>query len=269
MKKLLFLLLFLPHISLLHCQTLSDTTNLEQTEGASGDDPSQFFTRIELFSELLNYPNCVFWNQTTLRINVKIGKKFTTRLDVPMVYNSLSTTEGYAHFGLGDISVRLLGYQFLKTKKSALTASIEVGFNTATSPILGTGKNMLVPMITFSHLLNNSRTILSFVFQEVVSFGGYSDRSPLSYSKLQAILIQIWSKKFWSVAAPECYIDYINGGFSMNFEVRCAYAPTRRFNVWAQAGVGLFGDFIARYQWGVEVGCRYYFLKNTFFKKKQ
>jgi hypothetical protein len=55
----------------------------------------------------------------------------------------------------------------------------------------------------------------------------------------------------------------------MNLEARCAYAPTRRINVWAQAGVGLFGDFIACYQWGAEVGCRYYFLKNTAFKKKR
>jgi hypothetical protein len=30
-----------------------------------------------------------------------------------------------------------------------------------------------------------------------------------------------------------------------------------------KAGVGLFGDFIARYQWGAEVGCRYYLLRNT------
>jgi hypothetical protein len=54
----------------------------------------------------------------------------------------------------------------------------------------------------------------------------------------------------------------------MNFEARGAYAPTRRINVWAQTGVGVFGDFVARYQWDVEVGCRYYFLRNTGLKKK-
>jgi len=267
MKKLLFFAFLLQHITILYGQNLADTSSVAQ-EAAAGDDPSQFFTRIELFSEIQGYPNSVIWNQTTLRINVKIGKKFTTRLDVPMVYNSMSTPDNSAHFGLGDISVRLLGYQFLQTKRSALTASIEVAFNTAQSPILGTGKNMFIPMITFSHMLKDHRTIFAFVFQQANSFGGYSDRNTLSYSKLQAIVIHVWTRKFWSVAAPECFIDYALGGVSMNFEVRNSYAPTRRINVWAQAGVGLFGDFIARYQWGAEVGCRYYFLRNTFFDKK-
>jgi hypothetical protein len=268
MKKLLFFFLLLQHISILYCQNSSDTTNVNQSEGAAGDDPSKFFTRIELFNEVQNYPHDVYLDQTTLRINVKIGKRFTTRLDVPYLYNSLSTTAGYDHFGLGDISIRLLGYQFLQSKKSALTASVELGFNTAQSPILGTGKNMFIPMLTFSQMLKNHKTILAFVLQYAHSFGGYSDRMILSYNKLQAILIHIWTKKIWMVVAPECYIDYVYGGLSMNFEVRGAYAPTRRINVWAQTGVGLFGDFIARYQWGAEIGCRYYFLKNTFFNKK-
>jgi hypothetical protein len=269
MKQLLFFILFLPNIGILYGQNLSDTTKVKQNEDAAGDDPSQFFTRIELFNEVQHYPNDIYIDQTTLRINVKIGKRFTTRLDVPFVYNSVSSAADYDHFGLGDISIRLLGYQFLQTKKSALTASIEVGFNTAHSPILGTGKNMFIPMLTFSHMLNNHKTIFAFVFQQANSFGGYSDRNTLSYSKLQAICIQIWTRRLWTVVAPECYIDYVYGGLSMNFEVRCAYAPTRRINVWAQTGVGLFGDFIARYQWGAEVGCRYYFLRNTFLKKKQ
>ena len=269
MKKLLFFFLLLQQFSILYCQNLSDTTNAKQSEGAAGDDPSQFFTRIELFNEVQHFPNDIYLDQATLRINVKIGKRFTTRLDVPLVYNSLSSPADYNHFGLGDISIRMLGYQFLQSKKSALTASIEVGFNTAQSPILGTGKNMIIPMLTFSHMLKNNKTIFAFVFQQAHSFGGYSDRATLSYSKLQAIFIHIWTKRLWTVVAPECYIDYIYGGLSMNFEVRCAYAPARRINVWAQTGVGLFGDFIARYQWGAEVGCRYYFLRNTFFKKKR
>jgi hypothetical protein len=268
MKKLLLFLFLLQQINMLYCQNLSDSTKVNKAEGAAGDDPSQFFTRIELFNEIQHFPNDIYLDQTTLRFNIKIGKRFTTRLDLPFVYNSLSSAADYDQFGLGDISIRLLGYQFLQSKRSALTASLEVGFNTAQSPILGTGKNMVIPMLTFSHMLKDYKTILAFVFQQANSFGGYSDRSTLSYSKLQAVLIHIWTKRFWSVAAPECYIDYVYGGLSMNFEVRCAYAPTRRINVWAQTGVGVFGDFIARYQWGAEVGCRYYFLKNTFLAKK-
>jgi hypothetical protein len=269
MKKLLFILILLQHTGILYSQNPSDSLNVDKNEGAAGDDPSQFFTRVELFNELQHYPTDFYLDQTTLRINVKIGKRFTSRLDIPFVYNAASSNTDYAHFGLGDISIRLLGYQFLRSKKSALTASLEVGFNTAQSPLLGTGKNMIIPMLTFSTMLKNQRTILAFIFQQAHSFGGYSDRMTLSYSKLQAVLIHAWTKRIWTVFAPECFIDYVYGGLSMNFEVRCAYAPTRRINVWAQTGLGVFGDFVARYQWGAEVGCRYYFLRNTGLKKKR
>ena len=72
----------------------------------------------------------------------------------------------------------------------------------------------------------------------------------------------------WTYLAPEWYIDYINGGLSMNLKSRFVIAPTRRINVWATAGAGLFGDFRGRYQWSGELGCRYFLLRNNFFNKK-
>ena len=64
------------------------------------------------------------------------------------------------------------------------------------------------------------------------------------------------------------YADYVRGGAAMNLEGRVAYAPTKRINLWAHTGVGLFGDFAPRYHWTVETGCRYFFLRNTMIKGK-
>ena len=77
MKKLFFFVLLLQYFNILYGQNLSDTTNVTRNEGAAGDDPSQFFTRIEFFKEVRNYPNDIYLDQTTLRVNVKIGKRFT------------------------------------------------------------------------------------------------------------------------------------------------------------------------------------------------
>ncbi|HNS18620.1 MAG TPA: hypothetical protein PKI34_12450 [Bacteroidales bacterium] len=267
MKKLLFLFLFLPQISSLHGQTLPDTLNIQENGGAAADDPSQFFTRVELFNEFQHYPNGVNLNQTVLRTVLKIGKRFTTRLDVPFVYNSGSPSADYEHFGLGDISFRLLGYRFFQSKKSALTASVEISLNTAQSPLLGTGKNVIMPVISYSSMLKDKKLLLAMVFQQANSFGGDKERETISFSKLQVILLTLWTRKMWTVLAPEWYIDYVHGGVSMNLEARFAFAPVRRINLWAQTGVGVFGDFVARYQWGGEVGCRYFFLKNSILKK--
>jgi hypothetical protein len=53
MKKLLFILLLLLQISILYSQNLSDTLTVNQTEGAAGDDPSQFFMFIILLPQIL------------------------------------------------------------------------------------------------------------------------------------------------------------------------------------------------------------------------
>jgi hypothetical protein len=206
-------------------------------------------------------------NQTTFRTIVKIGKRFTTRVDVPFVYNSFATPKDYQQFGLSDISFRLLGYKIAQSKKSAVTASIEISLNTAQSPLLGAGKNIILPVVSYTRVLNKKGALFAFIFQEAISFSGDEAREPISFSKLQPILLYTWTRKLWTVVAPELYIDYVHGGASMNLEGRIAYAPVKRINVWAQAGGGIFGDFIARYQWGAEVGFRYFFLRNTIFKR--
>ena len=141
---------------ILHAQTSADTSSEKQTE-AAGDDPSQFITRAEFFNELQYHKHNgseFYLDITTLRAVVKIGKRFTTRLDVPVVYNSLSTEADYRQFGLSDISFRVLGFKFLQSKKSAITASVEISLNTAQSPLLGTGKNIILPVVSYTTLLN-------------------------------------------------------------------------------------------------------------------
>ena len=73
-------------------------------------------------------------NVTTIRSVIALGKKFTTRFDVPIFYNSKAVGD-YAQTGIGDISIRLLGYKFMESGKSAILTSVEFSFNTAQSPL--------------------------------------------------------------------------------------------------------------------------------------
>jgi hypothetical protein len=247
-------------LSIAYSQSSSDT--LRKAEGnAAADDPSQFFSRIELFSELQHY-NGFYINQTTLRTIIKIGKRFTTRLDIPFVYNTFPSVAGYRSSGIGDISFRLLGYKILENPKSAFTASVEISLNTAQSPLLGTGKNIIIPVLSYSRLIPKEKMIFAIIAQQANAVSGDKTRQNISYTKLQALLLKTWSRRIWMVLAPEWYIDYVHGGVSMNLKGRVAYAATRRFNIWSEAGAGIFGDFILRYQWSAEIGFRYFLLRN-------
>ncbi len=240
----------------------------QKPAGAAADDPSQFFTRVELFNELQHYGKKDFYlNQTVLRANIKIGKRFTTRIDIPFVYNSLSTAAEYSQLGIGDISFRLLGYKLIENPKSAITASVEISLNTAASPILGTGKNLVIPVVSYTRVIPRQKILLALVVQQANSVSGDKSRSNISFSKIQAVVIKTLTRKTWVVVAPEWFIDYVHGGLSMNFRSRYNITPRPRINFFATASAGIFGDFAGRYQWSGELGCRYFLLRNRHAKK--
>jgi len=263
MKKLLFFSLLFCHANALLAQNSADTAKQEQLK-RNADDPSQFLTRIEFFNELQHYNrngNEFYVNQTTLRTILKIGKRFTTRIDLPYVYNTINHPANYKESGLGDISFRLLGYKFFEKKLSAFTASVEISLNTAESPILGTGKNVILPVISYSQLIPKKRILFSVVLQQANSFSGDETRAEISFTKLQVIGIKYWSPRLWTVLAPEWFFDYINDGVSMNLRTRLTYAPAPRINLWITPSAGMFGDFAGRYQWSLDIGGRYFLFK--------
>ena len=266
MKKLL-ILFFLLHIgSILQAQNATDSAKKLPPKAA--DDPSNFLTRIEVFNELQHYKNNVYVNQTVFRTILKLGKKFTTRIDLPYVYNSLKTPTNLRQSGIGDISFRLLGYKFFETKFSAFTASMEVQLNTAQSPLLGTGKNLLIPVVSYSKFIPKKKILISVTLQQANSVGGDKTRSAISFTKLQFITIKYWSPKFWTVVAPEWFLDYVHGGLSMNLRSRFTYAPERRVNLWITPSAGIFGNFPGRYQWSMDIGGRYFLFKGFKPQKK-
>ncbi len=268
MKKLLFISFLCYHGGILQAQNSPDTLKKEQSS-ANADDPSQFLTRIEIFNELQHYDkNDIYVNQTVLRTIVKIGKRFTTRVDLPFVYNSFTSPANHKQSGIGDISFRVVGYKFLEKPKSAFTASMEISMNTAQSPILGQGKNLLIPVVSYTKAIPKKKMLLSLVFQQANSVSGDEARANVSFSKLQFILLKTWSRRTWTVLAPEWFLDYVHGGLSMNLRTRLAYAPTPRTNIWVTPSVGIFGDFIGRYQWSADIGGRYLLLREMKFKGK-
>jgi hypothetical protein len=260
MIKLLTTLLFLP-LEILYSQNIQDSLKKE-IPVTNADDPSQFLTRVEVYNELQRYDKKdIYVNQAIIRTIVKIGNKFTTRLDFPYVHNSFTSPAGYKQSGIGDISFRLLGYKFFESRKSAFTSSIEVSMNTAASPLLGTGKNILIPVVSYSTFIPRNKILLAAIFQQAKSIGGDEKRSDISFSKLQLFFIKYFSKKTWTVLQPEWFYDYINGGVSMNFRSRLTHAPIPRINIWITPSAGIFGDFAGRYTWSLDAGGRYFLFR--------
>jgi hypothetical protein len=110
--------------------------------------------------------------------------------------------------------------------------------------------------------------LASLVLQQANSVDGDENRKKISFSKLQAILLKYLSGRSWVVLAPEWFFDYVNGGVSMNMRSRFTHAPAARLNIWVSPSVGVFGNFVGRYQWSADIGVRYFLLREMDFKKK-
>jgi len=245
----------------------SNAQNANDSLGKSGiaskaDDPSQFITRVELYNEIQYYDKRdIYLNQTVLRNVIRIGKKFTTRIDIPFVYNSFNPSADIKTSGLGDVSFRLLGYKFRERPLSAFTASIEVSLNTAASQLLGTGKTVLIPVVSYTQAFPKNKLLFSILLQQANSIGGDENRNDINFTKIQLIGLRTLSRKTWVVLAPEWFLDYENGGVSMNLRSRFTHAPKPRLNLWISPSVGVFGNFIGRYQWGADIGSRYFLFR--------
>src|SRR6187200_2596083 len=165
-KRLFFTFLVLHLSGIILAQNNTDTlTSLPVPRIVSADDPSQFLSRVEVFNEFQHYDRAGGFalNQTVVRTIVKIGKRFTTRVDIPFVNNTFPYPQGFDKFGIGDISFRLLGYNIHQAKRSAVTASLEISLNTAATPAQGTGKNLIIPVITYSAFLKDYKTLAALV----------------------------------------------------------------------------------------------------------
>ena len=264
MKNFLSLILIILSYPFAAAQASTDSLEIKKP----ADDPASFLTRLEVFNEFQHYGNGIELNQTVVRNIIRIGKKFTTRIDVPIVHNSFEHPAGYSQFGIGDISFRLLGYKLKENPFAAFTTSIEVQLNTAASPLLGTGKNLLIPVITYSDLFKNRKDLISVVFQQIITIGGDEERPDLNFTKIQAIYLHFWSKRLWTVFADEIFVDYENEAqTSMIFKCRMTGAPTPRLNVWLQGNKGIYGNFVGRYDWGFEAGFRYFLLRSMNLNK--
>jgi hypothetical protein len=248
-------------------QAKPDTTAIQDHGGASQDDPSNVLTRVEIFNEYQQTTSDRPVNITTFRGIMALGKRFTTRIDIPYVaLPTASSPEATA--GLSDISVRLLGYRLLKTRRSAMLASVELSMPTAQSPLLGSGRYVLTPVVAYSTLFPKTKSIVALTYQEFFSFGGDESRQNIRWTRFQLYHIQPWSGRFWTMLLPEYYYDHADGGSSMNVELFGFYRISNAFSCWLKGGAGLFGEHLARYTWTSEVGLRYLILRKRPGKSK-
>jgi hypothetical protein len=223
-------------------------------------DPTDFKTRAELRYEYQEPQGPGTRQLIVPRFEYAVSKTLGFRFEVPYVVNRPHEPGVPDEEGIGDAMLRA-HYRIMRGPTYALVGAVEVFFDTASEERLGTGKNVVAPLVFASIDVPQLNSVFFPLAQQFVSVSGSDDRMDINTSLLRTGLLTRWPNRFYTFVEPSLYIDWerdARTGFTL--EVELGRLITRSIGVWARPGVGLWGDNIPQvYDWNFEVGFRYLF----------
>lgn len=162
--------------------------------------------------------------------------------------------------GIGDMDLRILYMAYTsKNRKFSLAAGLEATFNLATNDALGTGKNLLSPMLfgVFPGLLGKG-SLFAPAYQYVFDIGGDPARANVNRSQIDLYFVWLLAKgKNWLIVDPQIVIDHDTGKVPMLAEVEWGtmIKPVPGASVYIRPGVGFGMD--RPYTWNLEAGLKF------------
>ena len=198
------------------------TVSAQEKKDNSGTNPVNFTNDFRMWMEVQSLEGDNSLTRTTFEYRTPLSSKVASRIRGYKV--DLSFSSGPSSFtttGFGDMDVRLIWVPTV-SKKGALALGIEATLNTATQPILGSGKTTLGPQafLVFFQPLGIKGAILAPAYQYVFDIGGDDLRSPISRSAIDVFFVWLaGDKKHWVTINPTIVIDHEN-------EIEFAYFKT-------------------------------------------
>jgi hypothetical protein len=179
------------------------------------------------------------------------------RIRAPQVFKEADLTGNGVNdiddSGLGDFNVRFLTVPIMNMeKKFALATGLEVYFDTANDPKLGSSSIYLGPQV-FAVFFKppGGGTLIAPAYQHVFSVGGKN----VNRTQLDVFYLYTFPKKFinWALINPQGIIDYENDDRdSWNVDIEVGKMLTKNQSVYLRPGFGIGTDRL--FDFDVEVG---------------
>lgn len=227
----------------------------QEAKDNSGTNPVNFTYDFRMWMEVENLEGDNSFTKTAFEYRAPLSKKVAARfrgykIDLSMGSGAnASTTSGF-----GDMDARVLWVP-KTSKKGALAFGLEATFNTASQPILGTGKTTLGPQafLVFFQPFGIKGALLAPAYQYVFDIAGDDDRTDISRSGIDLFFVWLAAdKKHWAVINPTVIIDHENEKEFAIFEVeggQMMFGPTSSY---IRPGFGIGSD--RPYNWNIEFG---------------
>lgn len=222
-------------------------------------DPTDFKSRLETRYEYQEPRTGGDRQFLVPRYEYAFSKAFALRIEVPYVANHSPQPGVEDQSGMGDILLRP-ALRLHRGEGFAVVAAAEITFDTASDDRLGTGKNVVAPLVFASFDAPRLNSVVFPFAQQYLSVSGDDDRTDVNTSLLRLGVLTRWPNRFYSFLEPSLYVDWErdqNTGATLELEI--GRLLNRQLAIWARPGVGLWGDKLPYlYDWNFEVGFRYF-----------
>ena len=230
-------------------QEAAATPSPAAAQDKSGTNPLVLRYTLQIFNEYYNLPGEGLYNNITkFRFVVPFAKKRASiKVDLP--FNTTNTSIGFltggtegplgrppigvvagnTKFGFGDLNLKFTYVPYFNRKlKLGLVTSVEFNFDTASRPVLGSGKNTIAPtlvVVTFPA----KNTIFAPTYKQTNSYSGNANRGNINQGAFDFYFVRMFAKgrRFINLD-PQLILNYETGNVSSAVETTFGFVVSQQ-----------------------------------------
>ena len=229
---------------------------LEAEKDTSGTNPAVLTRTLQISNEYRFLPDDSYFNQTLIRYTEPfLDGKASVRLTVPLDATDFTLT-GEDEFGLGDIAAKFSWIPHV-SRRQAFVLSTEVFAPTASEDVLGTGKWVVAPGLTWAYFAS-PEIIIAPAYIHNLSFAGDDDRADVNRGDFDLYLVyRPHGERWWITSDTTVSHDFENDVTPVSQEIAFGRNLAKldsgaAVNGYIRPGVGIGND--RPYDFNIEVG---------------
>lgn len=229
-----------------------------QEDDNTGTNPVNFTYDFTSWMEVQTLEGDNSITRTAFAYSIPLGTETSFRFRAYKIDLSLgsgpsaSTTTGF-----GDMDARFIWVPAV-SQRGAIALGLEATFNTASQPVLGSGKTTLGPQVflVFFNPLGIKGSILAPAYQWTFDVGGEDSRADINRSAFDLFFVLVASnKKRWGQINATAVIDHENDKEFGTIKVNAGQLMFGPISSFIKPGIGIGSD--RPYEWNVEFGFKF------------
>lgn len=232
----------------------AEAQEAKEAKDTSGTNPAVLTRTLAISNEYRFLPDDEYYDITNLRYTEPfLDGKASVRLTVPLDGTNLT---GDDEFGIGDVAAKFSWIPYL-SRRQAFILSTEIYAPTASEDVLGTGKWVAAPGLTWAYFAS-PEIIIAPAYIHNFSFAGDSDRAEVNRGDFDFYVVyKPHAKRWWLTSDVTASYDFEAKTAPMSWEVALGFnlgklANGGAINGYIRPGIGIGND--RPYDFNMEVG---------------